>query len=401
MSVRQPNKYDKYILTVLPNRNEDGTFDDSFDFCNYRFPHGENGYEEHFVCFTAQHEVGGHTGRHHIQAFIQTKRRLRYSQISELLCVRPDQVHYREVIRTPEKAWDYCSEQKNDGRHPGVHRDGEEEEERGTRCGCPSWSFGQRPVSKRGGQRGGAGRKPVDWLFLRDLAKSGVSERELLNRDDTAGIILAHHNAFRWCKSVLTAPSNTPSEWSKRSVIVYYGKAGVGKSQRVREECARFGLSLWVAPAGPVGVWYDGYDNHAAALFDDFVGGMPFRDLLNLLEGNEVRVQVKGSHVTFKPSVVFFTSDRHWREWMFPKGPDRGLGPMSADEEAQLGRRVTSCEEVFKARTVSEALGMNPSRVGGDNTGAPDVALSPPTHEFFTSEGEMEEIMAELFPNFY
>lgn len=128
---------------------------------------------------------------------------------------------------------------------------------------------------------------------------------------------------------------------------------------------------------------------------------MSFRDLLNLLEGNQVRVQVKGSHVTFKPAVVYFTSDRHWSQWLFPKGPDRGLGPMSEEEQAQLGRRISLCEEIRPQRDLNQALGMNPSRGGGGHNTVPASPASPPTREAFISEAEMQEILKDLFPENY
>lgn len=370
------SKKNNWIATFFPNRREDGTYDENFDFCNWRIPEPQN-YGEFFRCFIHQHEIGGNTERDHIQAFISCRDRRRFNQITARCGLEPYQVHYKPCWRTPDKAWDYCSERK------GQHEQGQdggtgeaEDEEDGTRCGCPSFSFGQRP-ERRGGQRSNSGRRGVDWLAIRDLAGSGLPERFVLQSDECVGLIRGHFQYYRWAKSVLTAPQNTPDEWSQRSVFVYWGPTGAGKSKRVREECARFGLPLWVAPVGALGAWYDGFDGHFAALFDDFTGGMPLRDLLNLLEGNKVRVQVKGSFVTFGPSVVFFTSDRPWQQWLFPKGPDRGLGPLSPEEEAQLGRRITYQEEVRSPIQVAQALGMphiitNPISLGvGDNTETP------------------------------
>lgn len=334
--------------------------------------------------------------RHHIQAFISTIGRKRYNQITERLGIEPFQVHYEQVVRTPEKAWDYCSEKKG-VRNSREDSDGESSEEESTRHGCPAISFGERP---RGRTNRGAGRRGVDWQQLRDLAAGGLSDRQLLESNEHVGLVLGHWNAYRWAKSVLRAPLNTATEWSERGVIVFWGPAGCGKSKRVRAECEELGIPLWVAPVGATGAWYDGYDNHAAALFDDFVGGMSFRDLLNILEGNKVLVQVKGSSVTWCPKLVYFTSDRHWTQWLFPKGPDRGLGPLSPEEESQLGRRITLCEEMQGSPVpLAQALGMNPSCCGGGyNTGAPSASPPPqdaPDPLFFTEE-EWADILRSL-----
>lgn len=270
-------------------------------------------------------------------------------------------------------------------------RDGESEDN--TRCGCLGWTFGERPVDGRS-KRG----RELALGPLLDAVELGRSDRDIL-RDPELGVIAFRHSAaYKWAKRVFTAPQNTSTEWAKRRVIIYHGAAGAGKSRRVREECERAGLPLWVAPVGAAGAWYDGFDGHAAALFDDFTGGMSLRDLLNILEGNKVQVPVKGSFVTFAPSVVFFTSDRPWQQWMFKKGPGTDLAPLSQEESAQLGRRITLQEEVRLARTLNEALGMGPEPqaalapslvgtdvptgvgVGGDNTGTPPT---PESSELF------------------
>lgn len=75
---------------------------------------------------------GPDTGGHHIQLFVKTKNRQRYTAITRRLGVRPDQIHFEAVTFTPEKSWDYCGEDKD------------EEEGAITRHGCASWKFGER-----------------------------------------------------------------------------------------------------------------------------------------------------------------------------------------------------------------------------------------------------------------
>lgn len=307
-----------FLLTIFPDKQPDGSFAESFDFCNYQFP--QDNLEETFKCFIYQHEVGGEEGRNHIQAFVCCSRRLRYNQVADALDLAANQVHFVNVVRTPWKSWDYCSEKKDDG----------------TRCGCPSKSFGDRPSEHS--------RAKVDWHQFVGLAGSETPLRTLLLQEPA--LIAPRIPQFRNCRQLLWSPENTPAEWSKRDVIVLWGSTGVGKSRRVREECHRQGLRLWVAPIGTLGQWFDGYDGQQVALWDDFVGGMPFRALLQLLEGNRMDVPVKGGFTCWRPSAVYFTSDRHWTQWQFPKGADQKLGPMSQEEEAQLRRRVTLCEEM-------------------------------------------------------
>jgi len=101
---------------------------------------------------------------------------------------------------------------------------------------------------------------------------------------------------------------------------------------------------------------YDGYDNHDAVLFDDFRGEMSLSDMLNLLEGNKLQVPVKGNYVPFAPKLVFFTSDRHPREWCFI-GRDGRPAPSSPEDYAQLARRITCIREWRGERNAYVELG--------------------------------------------
>jgi len=239
-----------------------------------------------------------------------------------------------------------------------------------TRHGCEGWIFGERPVDGRTRRGRELALEP-----LLDAIRAGLSDRDILLDPELGRLAFIHNSGYRWAKRVLTAPRNTPEEWQRRFVYVFYGPAGSGKSRRVREECQRFGTTLWVASIGSPGVWFDGYDGHTVALFDDFTGGCSLRDLLNLLEGNNVQVPVKGGFVTWRPRLVYFTSDRPWQEWMFVKGVGP-LAPLSQEETSQLSRRITGQEFVQRQVTLNEALGMTPSRgVVGYNT------VSPPPPE--------------------
>jgi len=336
--------------------------------------------------------------RDHIQVFIKTKRRVRYKQITERLGLRDDQVHYKEVYRTPEKAWDYCTDKKPVEESSCGMEDcpgGAECElcgEASTRHGCVGWTFGERPFDGRT-KRG----RELQLEPLLDAIKSGKSDRDILLDGELGRLAFLHNAGYRWAKRVLTAPLNTPDEWERRFVFVYHGPAGVGKSKRVRDECARHGTSLWVAPVGAAGAWYDGYDGQLCALFDDFTGGMSLRDLLNLLEGNYVQVPVKGSFVTWKPKLVYFTSDRPWQQWMFKKGVGNELVGLSEEEEAQLGRRISGQEFIPRTVPLNEALGMAPAVVGdslptgrgggGHNTGSPP----PPENSDFCQVFDLTE----------
>ena len=71
--------------------------------------------------------------------------------------------------------------------------------------------------------------------------------------DGLAPLIIRYAGGARFLASVLRAPCNTPDEWQRREVVIYWGDAGLGKSRAVREWCYANQLTLWVAPIGARG----------------------------------------------------------------------------------------------------------------------------------------------------
>jgi len=311
------------------------------DFCTWTLPANTNHFYERYIY---EHEIAtdpaaGRTGDH-IQFFCTTKKRWTYAQLTKALGLQPNEVHF-EAARDAAASWDYCGKDKPD---------------QTTRCKhCEPRQFGSRPAERGGGQRKRF-ESELRYRGLLGLIDAGQSFEQLL-RGPLGGYVFQRASAVQKIQSSLQAPRNTPDEWSFRSVIVFFGDAGTGKSRAVREECARFGHSLWVAPIGFTGVWFDCYDNHTAVLIDDFRGEMSFASMLNLLEGNKVLVPIKGGYAPFAPKLVYFTSDRHYREWWFA-GRDGRPAPQSPEDEAQLARRITYVREFRKPpSSVNDVLG--------------------------------------------
>lgn len=314
----------------------------SEDFCTWTIPLNT---DQHYVRYCYQHEIsppGGEDRRrpdgNHIQFFCTTKKPKRYAQLTGLLGLTPGEVHW-EAARDAAASWKYCSKDKV--------------EEVRTRCDrCVERQLGEPPPALgRGGGKRQREQYEQQYRQLITAIDAGQSLEQLC-RGELGGFVFQRLSNTRTLKSLLQAPRNTPEEWSKRTVYIYYGAAGAGKSRHVREECARFGHRLWVAPIGFKGLWFNGYDNHDAVLIDDFRGDMPLNDMLNLLEGNKVLVPEKGGFVTFAPKLVYFTSDRHWREWAFT-GRDGKATLQSPEDTSQLGRRFAGAFEL-RGQTVLE-----------------------------------------------
>ncbi|AJD07566.1 replication-associated protein [Sewage-associated circular DNA virus-35] len=311
-----------------------------------------------------QHEICPDTGRHHIQIYCHARRKVRYAQLNDALGVVGSWKTCKGIAHAIA-CYAYCTEEKSDA---------------SSRHGCKSSGWGDPPG------RGAGGDAAISVDAAIEFAKSGKRRRELLmpeNAEALRGAYL-HPAGFRFVSELADQPRNTPDEWMQRYVICFWGGAGVGKSRRVREECAAAGLDLWVAPASPGGLWFDGYDRHPCALFDDFDGDMPWKQLLCILEGNIVQVQVKGGHVAFRPRVVYFTADCPPSSWTFSFGKGEARQGLNQARLDQLLRRFCHIEEVSSARDYREALNMNrrpagPVPAGGE--GGANIEIAPPLGE--------------------
>lgn len=70
-------------------------------------------------------------------------------------------------------------------------------------------------------------------------------------------------------------------------IHLMYGPPGVGKTWAVYEATKDRVDDLWRSPLGSDGTWFDGYDDHTDALFDDFDGRMskcPLQAFLHLTD---------------------------------------------------------------------------------------------------------------------
>lgn len=99
--------------------------------------------------------------------------------------------------------------------------------------------------------------------------------------------------------------------YSPPTVIVHWGVAGAGKTRFVYDNHPVEDIWAWGG-----GQWFDGYDQHPIALFDDFDGSdIAYRLLLRVLDRYPIRVPVKGGFVAWRPKVIYITSNLKPAEW--------------------------------------------------------------------------------------
>ena len=232
----------------------------------------------------------GETGTPHLQGYFELSRRMRFTAIKKIL----PRAHLEKRKGTNEQAITYC---KKDGK-----------------------------FTEQGRQKKNTGQgKRTDIEHMYAMVKEGKSNYEIQE---------AHIGPmFRYAKAVETVRNNflaRPQAFCKPTVIVYWGRAGSGKTSRVLREHPDCYI---IDPDEQL--WWDGYNGEAVILFDDFYGGVKYHKLLRMLDGNRMRLPVKGGHTYKRWTTVYFTSNQEPKEWYKQGMTDA------------LQRRLTLVEEIL------------------------------------------------------
>ena len=100
----------------------------------------------------------------------------------------------------------------------------------------------------------------------------------------------------------------------KTKLIIYWGKAGTGKTRAVWD--AHGFASIYPVPQPNGGsVWFDGLDSKSVCLLDDFYGWIPLHLLLKMADRYPLDVPIKGGMCRFRCTHLYITSNKHWSEW--------------------------------------------------------------------------------------
>lgn len=216
------------------------------------------------------YEVGA-SGTRHLQGYVELPRRLRLAGARDIL----PNAHLENRRGNAQQARDYCC------------KDGNFEEE------------GTISITRQGSR-----------TDLEELKESLNNKRSLTEiSEDHFSSFLRYERSIKSYKFLHSKPRdpNIPPE-----VYCFWGKTGTGKTRLVWQ-LAQTPEIVWVYPGKG---WFDGFDDHEIALFDDFRGSsMELHLLLQVLDRYPLKVRIKGSHVNWNPKKIYLTSNVHPSDW--------------------------------------------------------------------------------------
>ncbi len=271
---------------------------------------GDGNLKKPFKFVVGQLEQCPESGRRHVQSYIEFAKPQRGTKLASVLGIATDSYRFEVARGTSDQNISYCT--KSESRVPGTEP---------FRLGEPS---------------GGQGARTDIAEAVATLRSHGLKRCA----EDHPVVYTKFHKGLGALYSMCHGPT---LEFKPREVIVYWGSAGTGKTRAVYEIAKSTGSSFFRAPAASNTPWFDGYAGQDIVLFDDYgeQGKFPLTFFLQLLDGYDLQVPVKGGFVKFSPKKIYITSNQEWSSW---------YAPMTPSHEAALKRRITSVVEFHTNR---------------------------------------------------
>lgn len=211
----------------------------------------------------------GENGTPHYQGYLELQRTQRLAYLKKLI----PQAHFEVRRGTAEQAIAYCK--KDEGRLEGPQE------------------YGQ--VIKQG--------ERVDVAKFKRMVDEG--EMNVAIWDELPLQYLKYYRSIPHLRDL-----KMPKRSEKTQVYLIYGPPGLGKTTWVREQLDP--NNYWKSPNNN---WWDGYDGQEDVVMDDYKSWLPWSELLQVMDGNPLLVQIKGDMVQFRAKRLFITTNFSPREW--------------------------------------------------------------------------------------
>lgn len=186
--------------------------------------------------------------------------------------------------------------------------------------------------------RANPAEEPIEWGTMRDAqgTRSDLIPLQDITRQIITGaitvsevaeenpeIVVRHHRGLMFLQNIYH--ERTSRKWRDVDVTVIWGDTGTGKSAFVDEWCATNNRSLYRQPCELKGTtqWWDGLTpQHDTIAIEEFTGYdcMTLTTLLQVLDGHQCRVQVKGAFTYITADTIFILSNIDPMQW-YPGEP--------------------------------------------------------------------------------
>lgn len=213
----------------------------------------------------------GESGYRHWQLIVSFASKKTMAQVKRTLC----STAHVEATRS-SAAETYCRKEES--------RDGE------------PFEFGTKVLNRNSAR---------DWDLIRDAAKK--NDLDSVPSD----LFIRYYSSLRRIAADFAAP-----EAILRSISVFWGPTGTGKSRRAWEEATLLGGPVYAKD--PRSKFWCGYRGEANVIIDEFRGGIDVSHLLRWFDRYPVRVETKGASAPLVGSKIWITSNLHPASW-FPE----------------------------------------------------------------------------------
>lgn len=255
-----------------------------------------------------QRELAPSTGTPHFQGYLECATRQRSTAVMKMLkkAGYTQKAFVEPRKGTAQQAYDYATDRTKPGvvlsEEPVVHG-----------VFAPT-SPGER----------------TDILDLRDAALLAPSLSSLLSQDSIQTCLAGHLRYASLCVQEGARKRTRP--FRTVEVIVRYGPTGTGKTRmpyELPEEPYKWN------PNNPE--WWDGYSGQSIIIIDEYYGQLKPSRLLQLLDGYQCMLPVKGSFTYAEWTTVYITSNAHPSKW---------YKDLPEEVQAAINRRITLTEEI-------------------------------------------------------
>jgi len=155
-----------------------------------------------------------------------------------------------------------------------------------------SISFGRPPFNRA---------SATDWAAVLELAKRGDFQDPSIPSD----VLIRHYPALKMIAKDFCVPVAL-----ERTVLVFWGPTGVGKSRRAWAEA---GLDAY--PKDPMSKYWDGYRGQENVVIDEFRGDISISHVLRWFDRYPVIVEAKHGALALKATKIWVTSNLSPLDW--------------------------------------------------------------------------------------